>query len=435
MPRLRTTFIAGLLASTAALAWGDPSPAPGTLPELVRQALSHAPQVRSARAQWQATQAQVHQVRSRWWPSAGVNAQVGQADVTDLNRELNRRTERAEAYVRLNVYNGGSDLALLKATEHDHEAAKLDLTQALQDVAEKTAQAFFEVQRQQFQVQQATSRLRDVERLSADVDRLVNHGKSPESDRHVAQASLADAQSAYEAARLDEALAQRRLQTLVGAPIPTLQPFELPAIALADEAEAQPDRASANNPGWLASQARAISARVKLGPIQPELMPKVDLEWRHLLSERTTPTPSSGQQRGWSLSVAYDVPLGGASFARRTEGLARAAAADGEADRIAQTIELDFDTARQNLHRSATLTPIFQRQARHLEAVVAASTLQYEAGRRDLVDLISLREAPYAVQQKLADNELQRQMGALRYWALTGQLLPVLGLSSWIPSD
>lgn len=416
-----------------ALACAAPTLQADTLPEVVRLALAHDPQVRSARALWQATQAQTRQVRSRWWPSAGVNAQVGQADVTDLNRDLNRRTERAEAYVRLNVYNGGADQALLQSTEQEQHAARLDLSRALQEAAQQTAQAYVDAQRQQGLLDIARRRLSDVQTLATDVDRLVSGGKSPESDRHAAQASLADAQAAHDAAAVDAALARRRLQTLVGAPVGDLQPVDLPDLSVDQALDTPPGTAQARNPAWLAAQARASSAQLKLGPIQPELLPKVDLEWRQLLSERTTPTPSSGQQRGWTLSIGYDLPLGGASFAKRDEGLARAAAAEGDTDRIARTIDLDLDNALQTLHRSRQLTPIYQRQIRHLEAVVSASTLQYAAGRRDLIDLISLREAPFNIRQRLIDNDSQRQKATLAYWTLTGQLLSVLGLSSLEP--
>lgn len=427
--RLRPLVLIALLGSACALARAEDA----TLTNIVRQALIHSPEVRSARALWEATDAQTRQVRSRWWPSVGVNAQAGQADVTDLGQEISRRTERAEAYMRVNVYNGGADQALLKATEHDKQAARLDLTRTLQDVAEKAAQAFFEVQHQQALLQEMAARLEDVRQLTEDVNRLVTHGKSAESDSHLAQASLADAQGAYESAVIDASLAHRRLQILTGRPVGELQAFDLPTIEIAAALDTPASAIQAANPAWLAAQERATSARVKLGPIQPELLPKVDLEWRKLLSERTRPTPSTGQQQGWSVNVAYDMPLGGASFARRDEGLARAAAADGETGRIGQTIELDLDDALQNLHRAQQTTPLYQRQARHLDAVVSAGTLQYAAGRRDLVDLISLRDAPHAVKQKLADNEFKRQTAALRYWSLSGQLLPVLGLSALLP--
>ena len=403
------------------------------LVDAIRQALAHDPEVRQARSQVDAARAQQRQARSRWFPNVGLSAVGGRADVIDLGQDFERRTGRTEAYARLNLFNGGADLALSRASGHEHQASQLELARVLNDAAERTAQTYFEALRQQTLARNAGERLADVQKLAADVDRLVNSGKSPESDRHAAQASVADAQIALHSAQLDANLARRRLTLLMGAQPGALIEPALPEVPVQQALDDLPGVASGSNPGWLASRERALSARTRLGIVQPELLPRVDVEWRRVLKDTTFPVSSSSTQKSWSVNLAYDMPLGGATFARRDEGLAQAAAADGEADRIAQQVELDVNDALTDLHRAQQARPIYQRQVRHLEAVVAASTLQYTAGRRDLIDLIAVRDAPFVVRQKLADTAQRQQAASVRYWARSGRLLPVLGLSDLIP--
>jgi outer membrane protein TolC len=399
------------------------------LPEMIQAALRSDPQIRGSKALLTATHAQGKQIRSRWWPSVGLSAQLGDGQANELGRDIDRHTERTEAYVRVNVYNGGADQALLSASQRELKASQLDLTRTMQDITERVAQAYFELQHQQQLLAQASARLEQVRQLTENVARLVEYGKSAPSDSDTALASLADAQAAYASTEIEADLASRRLAILVGAPVGQLTPFELPPLdpAVAATTTAT-ELARANNPARQAAQERAASARIKLGPIQPELLPKVDLEWRQALSDRTKPTPTTSQQKGWSMNVTYDMPLGGASFARREEGIARAVAAESETERVSQTMELELEDTVQNIKRTTQVDPIYQRQLKHLESIVRAGNIQYEAGRRTLIDLIAQQDAPFIVQQKISDNEFKRQTSALHYWSLTGQLLNILGV-------
>ncbi len=62
----------------------------------------------------------------------------------------------------------------------------------------------------------------------------------------------------------------------------------------------------------MARRQRTRAAVKRLGIVAPGLLPKLDVEVRHRLYERTSPLPNPHEQRGWSVVVSYDMPLGGA---------------------------------------------------------------------------------------------------------------------------
>jgi hypothetical protein len=64
------------------------------------------------------------------------------------------------------------------------------------------------------------------------------------------------------------------------------------------------------------------------------------------------------------------------------------------------------------------------------EQLVRAGELQFDAGRRSLQQLITLRDSRWGVEQRLADQTHRLLGDRMRQLALTGRLLPALGLGS-----
>ena len=80
-----------------------------SLTPLLGRALARDPQVRVAQSLLEISDARVRQLRSRLWPTLGLNANVGQSSDLDFGLPVERRTERSELALRWNLYNGGND--------------------------------------------------------------------------------------------------------------------------------------------------------------------------------------------------------------------------------------------------------------------------------------------------------------------------------------
>lgn len=422
---------AGVALSLGASAAGSQEAAPLDLRNAVLRVLAHDPALRAAREGVAVASAEGVQARSRLWPNAGLSASHGKSRDKDLGLEVDRTRRQSDAYLRWNVFNGLSDRNNIAASERELTAAEEELQRAHADACERAAEAFVDVLRLQDIAQRAARRREEVDGLVGKVGAQVKQGKASEADGQHAVASLIDATVTQENAVADLEAARARLRTLLGeAPFGALVETMPPTFA--QDLPALPDlwdRARTGNAQWRAAIARAEAARERIGIIAPEYLPKVDLEVRKNLTNHVSPASSSSEtQRGWTIGLSYDIPLGGEAGGRRDEARHRAAAAEAEAQRVADSVRIDLTASQQRLLQSGAAVPQLDEQIRNLEGVVRAHELQWDSGRRSLMQLIDVRDSRYAAEQRAADNRYRWLTSRLRLLVLTGMLPETLGI-------
>ncbi len=408
-----------------------------TLQEAIALALARDPQVQGAQYLLQAVGAQERQVRSRWWPRLSASTTNGRSSDIESGNTVERQTQRADLALRMNVFNGLADRAQLDAIEIEQAAAELELRRAREDAAERVAVAYADALRLDALIFRSNWRLAEVRRLGENVKRQTQAGKASTADTQLAEASMLDAQVTHDNLLAERRTAQARLDALVGAPLGSLTPVPwlMPAliapvgVPAPVSVDALWDRARDTNAAWRAASERARAAVKRLGVVAPGLLPKLDVEVRHRVYERTSPLPNPYEARGWSVVVSYDMPLGGETFAQRDEGRLRAQAAQAEADRLGLTLRLDLDASVQRAATATKAAPMLRRQADQLAEVVKASEVQYEAGRRSLQQLIELRNNYYSAEFRFSENAMTFATATLRQLAISGALLPGLGVA------
>lgn len=408
-----------------------------TLQESLALALARDPQVQGAQYLLQAVQAQGRQVRSRWWPRIAASTTNGRSSDIESGTTVERLTQRADLAVRMNLFNGLADRAQLDAIEIEQAAAELELRRTREDAAERVAVAYSDALRLDALIYRSNWRLGEVRRLGDNVKRQTQAGKASVADTQLAEASMLDAQVTHDNLLAERRTAQARLEALAGAPVGALVPVPVlnPALFSPGDRPAPLavellwERARDANAAWRSASERARAAVKRLGIVAPGLLPKLDVEVRHRLYERTSPLPNPYEQRGWSVVVSYDIPLGGETFAQRDEGRFRAQAAQTEADRLGLTLRLDLDASVQRVTTATNAAPLLRRQADQLAEVVKASEVQYEAGRRSLQQLIELRNSYYSAEFRYAENAMTFATATLRQLAISGALLPALGMA------
>lgn len=448
MSRLRTTALATLtllaLATTpgrVGAADGEPAPpTPVTAPlatahtdplqaaefqRLLDAAQRRDPQVRSAQALLQATRAQQRQARSKWFPTLGINANKTQSQDEDLGLPVERNSDRVDASLRWNLFAGGADLALYQALEKEIAAAELDLQRAREECAERVAQAYAEAVRAETVVHIAAELMARLDQLKALVDHQVSLGKSSDVDAQTSASSVLEVSVTHAEAQADARRARLKLSALTGTSVGTLVAVTLPPV-FGDPSAPDWTSLREGNARWQAARQRAEAARTRLGPVMPELLPRVDLQIRRALSDRTTPPPTSSQRTSTTVGVSLEMPLGGENFAKRDEAVQRAEAALAESERLSLEAQIDWADAADKLATARYTLGIHQRQIAHLERVLKGAAVQYEAGRRTLVQLIELQKMPFATRQKMADSALTQFLAQVRMLSLSGGLLDAL---------
>ncbi|WP_226935936.1 TolC family protein [Janthinobacterium sp. GW458P] len=394
------------------------------LPALLARAVPRDPQVIAAQAALAATEARYRQARSRLLPTAALQATRGRSTDLDGTVEVERRTHQVEASVRWNVYNGGADRAELDAAERDTAGAAFDAERARAESAEKLAEAYFDMQRLERSLQQSQERLRDVTQLVRQVTRQAELGKASEVDRELAQSSQLDAELVHDGLLTDQQAARIKLEALAFEPVAQFADFAfapLPAQALenADTQQAQ----------LRAARERAAAARLRVRGVAATLAPKVDLNVSHLLNNKTTPPPSTIQQRGWSVGVSWEIPLGGGSLAQRDESISRAQAAEADVARAEQGTRADLASMLPRIANAQRTLALLDEQERKMAFVVRGGTIQYEAGRRNLQQVIQTRDSYFTIQQRRIDQLHRLTLAQMRQYALAGQLLRAFGLA------
>ena len=435
---LPTPRTADLQQGADALAPTPPTPEPAAARDpqaealfqhALKQVLARDPQIKAAQANLRGVEAQWRQVRSRWLPTLGITANQGQSDDEDLGLPVQRSTERTEAQLRWNLFAGGADLALQQALSQEIEAARQDLVRAQEESVERFLQAWSDAERARAIARVAEELLDRLTGLKDLVDRQVTLGKVSQVDADTSASSLLEVRVNLIDAQAEARQAFLKLSALSGLPSQTLQSMALPPLgAPTDLSTADWLDLRQGSSRWQAARLRAEAAQTRLGLVNPDLLPRADVQWRQALHDRTTPPASSVSRRGSTITLSLDIPLGGEAFARRDENIERAQAALAEAERASRDAQMEWADSADKLHTATYNLGIFQRQMRHLTRVLAGSAIQYEAGRRTLVQVIELHRLPFATQQKMADARRVSLQAQVRMLNLSGGLLDALQL-------
>ena len=397
----------------------------------LQQAIGRDPQVQLAMAQWRATQAQWKQARSRWLPTLSVNSSQGESDDLDLGLPVQRTSERTEALLRWNVFNGGADLNTWRALAREVDAAALDVRRAREEATERFIQAYADAARGETVARVAEDLLARMGLLKSMVERQTSLGKVSPVDADTSASSLLDVQAALAEAQNEARRGRNRLTALSGLSPDEVRQLRLPDLGLAPNLD-QADWPSLRegNARWQAARLRIQSADIRLGVIPSDYLPRIDLQWRQALHDRTTPPASSVSRRGSTVTVSLDVPLGGETVFRRDESIERLRAAQAEADRVSLEAQIEWGETIDQWGTLDRNLQLYRRQVQHLGRVIEGAMVQYESGRRTLVQLVELTRLPFATRQKMADASQQQLKAQARLLALSGRLLEQLGLDA-----
>jgi len=400
-----------------------------TLPDLLRRVLPSDPQVRSALAQLEISGERRTQARSRLFPTLGVQTTYGRADEQEFGRPVDRKTNRAESTLRWNVYNSGNDAAELRATRIDETAAEQDLRRAQEDTAQRIGEAYLEMLRLQTMVPRALERLQAVQRLVDLSRRQADLGKLSDADAQQAEAALLDAEIGHEELVADHESARRKLARLIGSPSADELPRAVAVSLPAPSAGAASDSMGGTLPGGLAAaQQRARAARERVRPQISLLAPRIDLEVRKQLGDSTTPVLTTQTSHSWQVTARWEFPVGGEAQSRRDETERRAEAAEAEAERVMRSLQAELSTIAPQVAQAERALVQIVRQIEQFNTLVRAGELQFEAGRRTLQQLISLRDSRFNAEKRLSEQATRLQRARLSHLYYSGELLSTLNV-------
>jgi outer membrane protein TolC len=426
----RLVLLAPMLAATIGFAQASIDPAMPTGPaqslqELLARTLEQDPQLLVSKALAGVGEQRRAQALSRLAPVLGAQATYGKSQDTVFGVPVDGSTERSAASLRWNLFNAGIDLAEIKGSTQDLAAARQDVRRAREEISERIAQAYAELRRHEELLPFSQARMREAKRLVDQVARANELGKLADADARQATAVYLDAQVAHGQLLADLRSAQERMSILTDAPLRPTQPVHLPASYLAGDPQATGAAGIV-----AAAQLRADAAQQRVLPWLSTVAPRVDLEYNHQFNNHTIPTTDPQQLRGWQVTARWDLPLGGENQARRAEGVLRAEAAKAEAERVARTVQAELATLPPRMIQGEEAIHQLNDQIAQYDELVRTGELQFQAGRKSLVQLVQLLDSRFVAQQRRAEERYKLLTACMRYLALRGDFLPAMGLAT-----
>ncbi|MDD5298684.1 MAG: TolC family protein [Rhodocyclaceae bacterium] len=410
-----------LLASL--LIWALPATA-APLPEVVARVLETNPDVRSSAALLRAADAAVWQARSEFLPTLGVQRSMGSsrdrpAGALDYS---DTQTRRSESYLRWTLFNGYADYYGNRSAEHSREAAGSDLEESREAIALRLTEIYVEVLRLTEQLRLAQDYVDDLRRLVRDVELRAEAGRIPPVEGDQAKSQLIAAESEQSQIRAQFAAASNTFRQVLGAPPEDLHVPRLNEALAEEPLDTLLARAEENSPRLKAARQRIAARDADVGAGTAGFLPRLSLETRKRISGTPADNLLSDQARSDALQLSLEIPLGGKNFARRWELVEKKLAAQADADAKALQLRTDLGEQYANLREARYMAPLLKDKTLASYKVVAAYRLQFAAGRRSLLDLLSVRDQLYQSLSQRNGNRYARIVATARLERLAGTL-------------
>ncbi|MBI3229611.1 MAG: TolC family protein, partial [Burkholderiales bacterium] len=300
-------------------------------------------------------------------------------------------------------------------------AAESELRRAKEEVTERLAEAYSDLLRIARTRASAAARLAQVVQLVTQVARQTEAGKLSELDLQQAQNAELDAELTSNTLESEYQSTLVRLRLLAGG--------ELSEDLVEFSLDHTSPRDTTRNAALQVAQARATAAQLRVRTLAATLAPKIDLNVRQLLNNHTTPPQTTVQQRGWSIGVSWDMPLGGENFARRDESISRSAQAQSDVERAELAARAEFESLTPRIANLRHAVSNLTTQESKMAQLVRASNIQFEAGRRNLQQIIQSWDSYFNLQQRLHEQRHKLFLAQMRQLSLAGQLLESVGLA------
>ncbi len=433
--RILSSSLARTLAGVLAIAAMLPAAARELdLSRAYAAALVHDASLRAARAAAEAGREALPQARARLLP--GVSASAGRSKNQLVSTGAGAGGVRSTT--RDGYLAGSLALTLRQPLYRPMEQANLRQAQALvdeteavleadvQQLAVRVGEAYFELllADEQIALVQSQQTVFSTQLDAAAKAYAAGAGTRTDVDEVRARLDLATAEALQ--ARQQRALAQRRLQTLVGEPVPAVAPLNTGALALTapqpPELEAWIAEAERHSPEVHALQARLEAARHEIDKARAGHRPTLDAvaEWSRSDSDNINRIGSRYTSKSLGLQLTVPLYAGGGVDSAVRQAVAEEAQAreslQALRDDLALRVAREFSGVTEGVLRIRAL----EQAVRSAEQVVISNRKSFQAGSRTTVDILDAEQQHASARRDLAQARFLYLMARLRLQVLAG---------------
>ncbi len=396
--------------------------AAATLPQVVRQVLDDHPDIASATALLAASKERIRQSRSELLPTVGLSYENARTTEDISGATIDRDTGRLDATLRWNLFRGFADRSAIKSATANQAASTAELEAASEALALQVLEVYLDVLRNEQLVKASESQIEALQKLAERVAMRAKMGRISKVTVHQANTRLVQAKNRHFQLRAALESSRLRFREITGmAP----DHMALPTIdeAIADQAVDDIYRlAIRGNPRVEAARETALSREAEIGVARGAVLPSVDLELRKRMFSDVTPDSSIDLDSSVRLVVNYEFQLGGAAYSRKAEAASRKVAADARVASLEREIRAEIAALSRQLIEDRNIAPALAENVHSAQEVVKAYHLQFDAGRRTLLDLLTVYSDLYQAKAAVLENRFGRLLSAARLYARMGKL-------------
>ena len=422
-PQKQTAALAiGILASLPAQA--------ATLNATVDKVLQTHPDVLSALHNQKAREHRITQSRSDFFPTLGITSQRSDRSGQQLNIDTDTDSSRSEAYLRLPLFNGFGTVNGLKSAKSDAKASRFEFLQAREQIALTVTQNYLDLIRLGSLIKATDTYIGALKKLKGIVDLRSKTGRVANVESAQASSRLVFAQNARESIRRDYQTAWSRYIELTGEKPQNLTPPRFRNDLLQLPVQSLFNTVVQNNPQVLAAYHNARARQADVGVARAELMPSLSVEYRNKLDSKSAFDTDFDVDTENQVNLSYEFPLGGGSIARTREASERRYAAKAQHRSAILDARQGFIQVYERLREAHANAPRLKQNLQSTKQVVEAYALQFNAGKRSLLDLLSAQNERYQAQSAMITNWYDRTLNTAAILAQTGELHDSLTVES-----
>lgn len=389
----------------------------GIFRRAVEAAIARSPQVLRSKAEQQASQSDIDEVKGQRWPQVDVGTQT-QAVQFGKGSNNEQGSGGINLAVSTMVYDWGRLDNTIDSRKKLAVAADESLAAEMENTGYEVVTILIEMGKQHIIVdlsQQFANRMEELVKMLAGIV-AVDQGRASELTQ--AKARLLQAQALRDAAEAKVRDAQINLRKLVGErpiPIPRSKEWNIGLTQLEGLLDA-----SKEHPTIRQAIAQAESAELQAEAVRASGLPQ--LNW---IISKNTAEDSIGNEQPWqtNLSVTWGAFRGGSTRAAERAALQRADASRQETEQQRQDLEFRIRTADNDARTQLERAELYRELSVESDRIRDAFFQQWHhLGKRTLLDVLTAENDHYGNQVSEISNRFEGYQSIVRQYASAGTL-------------
>jgi outer membrane protein, adhesin transport system len=416
-----------------AMLWASGDASAMSLREAVETAVTTNPRIEAAQANQRATQEVLNQATGRLFPEIDLRADYGKQRIDrplGLGPDVNnvwRNRRQVTASVRQVVFDGFDRAYDIYRSQARISAATQKVIARSEAVALNAVESYIDVNRHEELLALAFENVERHTRLAEIIRANFDGGNAPLGDLEQTEERLQSAQAFVSQIRVALESARAKFKNAVG-----VAPSRLGHVPYASDipgnVDAVVEMALSHNPRIRAGESEIDVAQFDREQFKSTLYPQISLEGSATRGEDLEGTPGRNDELRGMVVLSWKLFDGGVRLGRVRELSERYSERIAEQGIMLRDLRQDIEIAWARLTEGRAQVNAIRKQVEQNEKVVETYLDEYNAGNRNLLDVLDAENAGFASKFELSNVSALHVYSSYQLLAQMGLLLDSLNV-------